>query len=217
MRPEAESNPARRVQMLWLALGTYGVLLVINLASRLVDDLSFLDLRVAETVLACVGLITFALTARWNALPVLRAFALPENLGLRRVGIIVLGMAAGLVAANLLDLAFPTSDATTMVAYRAEGSTLAMALLDMSVIAPLFEEVAFRGIVLGALLGPLSRSGALWTSSLMFATLHLTPLTFVHHTVLGLTCGYARLETRSIILPILIHATYNAIVVTMAW
>jgi membrane protease YdiL (CAAX protease family) len=67
--------------------------------------------------------------------------------------------------------------------------------------------------VLGAFLRPLSRNGALWASSLMFATIHLSPLTIVHHTLLGLVAGYARLETRSLLLPVLIHAVYNVVVV----
>ena len=51
----------------------------------------------------------------------------------------------------------------------------------------------------------------------MFASIHLTPLTIVHHTLLGLVAGHARLETRSLLLPIAIHAVYNAVVVGLSW
>jgi hypothetical protein len=51
----------------------------------------------------------------------------------------------------------------------------------------------------------------------MFAALHLTPLTFVHHTLLGYICGRARLETQSMLPPVVIHAAYNAIVVLLCW
>jgi hypothetical protein len=52
---------------------------------------------------------------------------------------------------------------------------------------------------------------------LMFATLHLTPLTIVHHTLLGYVCARARLESRSMLVPVCIHAAYNAVVALTAW
>ena len=117
----------------------------------------------------------------------------------------------------MLGLGFDTIDAEALLVYRQQGHGLASALLDYSLLAPLIEETAFRGIILGALGGAIGRRGALWASSLMFATIHLSPLTFVHHTLLGLVCGHARVQSRSLLVPVAVHGAYNAVVVLLSW
>lgn len=203
-------------RVLWLALGAYAVLLVANLASML-GRVDLAELRVIQLVLAAAALGTFFAAPRWSALRSLGTFASFEGLSLGVVGRIALGVLGALGAAWLLGLVWHTVDAELMALYRAQGQSKLLAFADGSVIAPVLEETVFRGIVLGALVAPLGRSGALWTSSLMFATLHLTPLTVVHHTLLGLTCGYARLKSRGLVVPMGIHAGYNTLVLALAW
>ncbi|HMR09691.1 MAG TPA: CPBP family intramembrane metalloprotease [Polyangiaceae bacterium] len=188
-----------------------------NLIAIASGGLAVADLRMLEKWLLSGAIVAFLWTSKWSAIPLAQSFGWPRNVTLKLLGRLALGVLAGLTAAWLLGLAFPTSDAAVLGGYREEGESIGWALLDWSVTAPLLEELIFRGIVLGALSRLLTRSGALWTSALMFASIHLTPLTIVHHTLLGLVTGYARLETRSLLLPVLIHAGYNAVVVSLAW
>ena len=104
-----------------------------------------------------------------------------------------------------------------MELYRAEDEPLRMAVIDLCLVAPVLEETVFRGIVLGTFVPLFGTPAAIWSSSLMFATLHLTPLTFVHHTLLGYACARARLESGSMLVPVCIHGLYNALVVLVSW
>lgn len=203
-------------RLLGLALCSYFALLAVSLVVLASGGIAVEDLRRVELVLLALAVVTILASAR--PYPTIKqCLTLPRGVSAVVVVRIVLGIIAGLSAAGLLSTVLPMTDVETMREYREQGQTFAHALLDYSVVAPLLEEIVFRGIVLGALIVPLSRTGALWTSSLMFATLHLSPLSFVHHTLIGLVAGYARLETKSLLLPIAIHAIYNAIIVSVAW
>ena len=200
-----------------VAVGAYFALLGPNLIAIASGGMSATDLRLLQLALLLAATAAFLLTSQWNAIPLAQSLSWPRNVTLKLVSRLALGTVAGLSAAWLLGLIFPTADAGQLAEYRNAGESIGWALLDYSVIAPILEELVFRGIVLGALRGVLSGSAALWTSSLMFASIHLTPLTIVHHTLLGLVAGHARLETRSLLLPIAIHAVYNAVVVGLSW
>jgi len=210
--PQSLRTSSRR---LWAALGTYAVLLVINLGVA-ISRPNIEQVRWVEGVLLVVALAIWFATRRWDSASEDLRFE-PESSRVLVLGRIVLGTLLALAAAWVGSRLIHTVDQELMSDYRAQGQSFALALLDGSLLAPVLEETVFRGIVLGALLGPLRRSGALWTSSLMFATLHLTPLTIVHHTLLGLVCGYACLKTRGLWLPILVHGSYNAVVLSFAW
>jgi membrane protease YdiL (CAAX protease family) len=75
-------------------------------------------------------------------------------------------------------------------------------------VAPVVEELLFRGFLLSALAGRLGERSALLWSSLIFSLLHgvaSLPLLFV----LSLFLGWLQLRTRCILVPILAHAFYN--------
>jgi membrane protease YdiL (CAAX protease family) len=217
-RSTAPGPPSLRTsfQLLWLALGSYFVLLAANLG-LILGGLDLDQLRWLQSAMLVAALLAMQLASHKGTIPSLRAFVSLPKLNPRLVGELVLGMVVALAAAGLLGLMIPMLDSDLMHLYRNNGDSMRAAFLDMSVIAPLLEETVFRGIVLGALRPLVTPRGALWTSSLMFAALHLTPLTFVHHTLLGYICGRARLETKSMLPPVVIHAAYNAIVVLLSW
>jgi glutamate-5-semialdehyde dehydrogenase len=78
------------------------------------------------------------------------------------------------------------------------------------VVAPLTEEVLFRGLILRGLLGRWRPSLAIVTSALLFALLHFNPAQTPVALVLGLVLGWLYYRTRSIGLCILGHAVNNA-------
>jgi uncharacterized protein len=58
---------------------------------------------------------------------------------------------------------------------------------------------------------------AVIVSAMLFAIIHLSPISFLHLTLLGVLLGAARLRTNSIWPCVLIHLVYNAIVVLVQW
>lgn len=79
------------------------------------------------------------------------------------------------------------------------------------VIAPIFEEMAFRGGFLEVLLKRYSARQAILTSSLLFAVYHLNPWQFCGTLLFGIASGWLYLRTRSVILCILGHSFVNAL------
>ena len=76
------------------------------------------------------------------------------------------------------------------------------------------EEAVWRAVVLGALVGPIGRIGALAVSSFLFAAAHVNRLgaRSTQHLATGLVFGLAYLVTGRLGAAIGAHATYNALV-----
>ncbi len=58
---------------------------------------------------------------------------------------------------------------------------------------------------------------AVVVTALLFAILHRSPQTVVHHGLLGYVCGRARIGTGSLWPAVACHALYNAAVVLSVW
>jgi glutamate-5-semialdehyde dehydrogenase len=78
------------------------------------------------------------------------------------------------------------------------------------VIAPLTEEIIFRGVILRGLLGRWRPWIAITASALLFALMHLNPAQTPVALILGLLLGWVYARTRSLGLCILGHALNNA-------
>lgn len=84
--------------------------------------------------------------------------------------------------------------------------------ITMVVVAPFFEEVLFRGIVLRGLLARMPQPAAIVASALIFGAAHLNLYQFVGAGLLGLVLGWLYARFRSTWPCILLHATQNALV-----
>jgi hypothetical protein len=78
------------------------------------------------------------------------------------------------------------------------------------VVAPLSEELAFRGYVLARLSRVLKPRDALVLQAALFSALHLAPLSLPSHFVLGLVFGHVRARTGSLLPSVLLHVAWNA-------
>jgi glutamate-5-semialdehyde dehydrogenase len=78
------------------------------------------------------------------------------------------------------------------------------------IIAPVIEEVVFRGIILRGLLGRWRPGLAIFTSAALFALMHFNPAQAPIALIVGLVLGWVFFRTRSIGLCILGHALNNA-------
>lgn len=77
----------------------------------------------------------------------------------------------------------------------------------------IFEEIAFRGILQTQLSRILSVKEALFIQAALFSILHLSPLIFVSHFVMGLLLGWVRFRTGTVYWGMLLHMSWNAYVV----
>ncbi|WP_229720845.1 CPBP family intramembrane glutamic endopeptidase [Dyella nitratireducens] len=87
----------------------------------------------------------------------------------------------------------------------------AFALLVIAVAVPVYEELIFRGCVLGGLTRHISFGWANVCQALLFAVLHNDTPHFVFYFLLGLLGGWLARRTRGLAAPIALHAANNAI------
>ncbi len=95
----------------------------------------------------------------------------------------------------------------------------ALLLTAAVVVAPVAEEVIFRGILLPGLAAHMRTGTALVVSSSIFALFHVPShgLGAVMPGVLGLVFGWARLRTGGLAAPMVLHAANNLLVVLLMW
>lgn len=93
-------------------------------------------------------------------------------------------------------------------------STLALAVVSSCVLAPILEELLFRGLLLRALTQLLPATVAIGITAVVFAAMHLGLQTALPLTFLGALWGWMSLtgESKSIIAPMAAHALHNCVV-----
>jgi sodium transport system permease protein len=91
-------------------------------------------------------------------------------------------------------------------------------ILSMGVIPAVFEELCFRGFLFGALRTKFGGAGTVAASSILFGVFHeiLIPGRLLVSTFLGVVLGWLRLRSNSILPGILLHATHNSLLLTIA-
>ena len=85
-------------------------------------------------------------------------------------------------------------------------------ILRIVIIAPIVEEVIFRGIIMSGFSRNYHPAVAIFFSALLFALFHLNPWQFAATFALGLILGYIRIRTDSVLACIAGHATHNGLV-----
>lgn len=86
------------------------------------------------------------------------------------------------------------------------------AFMKVVIIAPIVEELIFRGVIMHGLMRNYSGLKAVFFSGLLFALFHLNPWQFPATFMLGLLLGWIMLRTRNIGLSIAGHALNNLVV-----
>lgn len=120
--------------------------------------------------------------------------------------------AARLLQAWATRVGFPVQD----IGERLSGggyTAWALALL-IVVLAPVFEEIAFRGLLLAKLQKVMRPWQAIWVSAALFALIHFSVLSMpVFLVPLAVAAGYVTREAKSLLPAIAMHAAHNAGVV----
>jgi membrane protease YdiL (CAAX protease family) len=94
-----------------------------------------------------------------------------------------------------------------------EPRSFLLSLAVLAFLAPLVEELVFRGLLYGWLEGRWGRSVALVVSSLAFAGAHIEPAHMLLVLPLGVLFGWLRLRTGSVVPSIVSHMANNAMAV----
>jgi len=101
------------------------------------------------------------------------------------------------------------------------GASTVLAFVAAVVLAPIAEELLFRGLLFRALLQHRSVHFAALVSSVVFAVVHIDvavsqPIALVGLTLVGVALAYAYERTGSLLVPIVGHAAFNGITLVVA-
>lgn len=153
------------------------------------------------------------------------AFALPL-LGSDRTRALVAGAGWGVVAwlvASAVTLAMVALLERLGLPAEPQPAEQAIATLEpwlvivaIVVLAPIAEEVFFRGVAFNAWLAERGRRFAYIGSAVLFAAIHASLISLLPIFLLGLALAWVYRRTRSLLAPIAMHATVNGISVTLA-
>ncbi len=94
---------------------------------------------------------------------------------------------------------------------------LALSIALVVLIAPLVEEMLFRGVVLTAVGSRLGSGAALVVSAALFGMYHFSLWMFVPTFLLGLACGYLAQHRGSLWPAVVLHALFNAVPVAIVF
>ncbi|MCB9681429.1 MAG: CPBP family intramembrane metalloprotease [Alphaproteobacteria bacterium] len=156
----------------------------------------------------------------WRALLALTPPAAPVAALAVGIGLVV-GWAPGWIAEQLLE-AYPISDGGTLAQVAeamAQGGAVSKALLvvEIGLLAPVAEELVFRGFLWDALARRWGAQGAWAVTSVLFAAYHLDP---VHATAVlftGFVLGALRGLTGSVWPGVVAHAVNNSVAMVALW
>ncbi|WP_027338599.1 CPBP family intramembrane glutamic endopeptidase [Halonatronum saccharophilum] len=84
------------------------------------------------------------------------------------------------------------------------------------VLAPIFEEIIFRGIILEGLSTRHSKKVSIVVSALLFSAYHFNLIQLLPTFILGLFLGYVYIKTRSVLVCIYAHFVYNIVPVLLS-
>ncbi len=191
------------------------ILITIGIGSIVIGHMD-VDVPTADTVICMVAAVIVLMFCApvWPRLRPLLAFREPGGwVWLQMLGALVLTWLfmtpytwalSDLLGISIIEI---TAD------FRDEGWPVWAVFLTMSIYPAVFEELAFRGVIMARLERVMKSKDAMIVQAAMFSIIHLAPANFISHFVLGLAFGWLRVKTKSLYPSMVVHAAWNAIVV----
>jgi membrane protease YdiL (CAAX protease family) len=198
------------VSVLWFFLLLLAVSGVSAMVSNVQDTTSpWID--VFATVAGAIIVLAFV-AVEWEVIaPALKTFGLRGARLLLPVAILAgLWVFVAVWFAALEALGVETLE--YLADFREHGWPLWTAIVLLCVCPPVFEELGFRGFVQGRLERIVSPWEAILIQAALFSVVHLLPLIFVTHFVLGIAFGWLRRVSGSLYPGMILHAAWNALV-----
>jgi len=173
-------------------------------------------------LIGCINLVAFgavtALGLYLNRLPFRRAFPIGQITVRQVVGVAVTILGAGVLlseADNVFRALLPPPRWLLELlkdVFFAQDKLLSRIFL-LVIVAPVTEELIFRGIILRGLLSRHRPAVAVTLTALLFAALHLNPWQLLSALFLGIAFGWFFLRIGSVPLCILAHAMANGLTI----
>ena len=138
--------------------------------------------------------------------------------GLGALGALVVSIGIMLLIALLIYL-LGGSNPLTAEAEQVEtmaGGQLLLSIAVVVILAPIFEELFFRGLFYPPLRRSLGPTLAIIINGIIFGALHMRYLSIISLILVGMILAYVYEKTESLYAPILTHALYNGLVVVIS-
>ena len=219
-----KSKARRRVRTrvaLFLSLASLAGLALLRLlgAALHVTGLSAVALSTAGTLLcfllpALAGL--FMLDGDQHRLIALRALSAQHTLCLAAAGALFVGPSALLAALPDAFLRLCGAELAQTAAAAPDAALFLPMLLQSALLAPICEELFFRGYLMGAF-ARAGRGKAVAAAALLFAAAHGVDAAFLPRFLFGCLLGLMARRTGSILAPMLMHGCYNAAVLMIGF
>jgi len=122
------------------------------------------------------------------------------------------------VIAQAIGISAPSVTEAGLTATFGGGTAgLVLSVMLVVLVAPLVEEMLFRGVLLSAIGSRLGAGVALVGQAVLFAAYHFSTWMFVPMLLLGLACGYLAQHRGSLWPAIVLHALFNAVPVALVF
>lgn len=173
---------------------------------------------VAGIILTGVPIIIVAIKG-FSRQPWGEPFVWPPQLGntkLKWMALAGLGLGVAMDASysslyeRILHHPLPVQETTPFVQYSLKASPVTAALA-IVIVAPVVEEILFRGLLYGAFSKWMPPWGVIAMSSALFAIVHLQPVYLPPIFCMGLILGWLRWKSESVALPALVHGLNNGL------
>jgi membrane protease YdiL (CAAX protease family) len=192
--------------------GLFGLLLLSSLVFGLAPKSDFRPwLYVAASAVNAAVVFAFVISRFRTLAPLLLLPRIPAGTAFQLV-LVSLGVALALSGYFMLlrYMGVPMMD-SALVYKKAAWPAWSM-FITLSVTPAIVEELAFRGIIQSSLSQVSSATEAWLIQAALFSVLHLSPIIFPSHFVMGLWFGWLRYRTESLYPGMLMHGLWNATV-----
>ena len=200
--------------------GLIVLLIVLQLLTSLL--LTKVDLRLfGETDwpnLAITHLVSGLLTAKAGAILAgisLVAFFRPFRISVVNLVLVIVAVVGISILSselsNILQSIQPISESYQDLFNRLSQQNVIGVVLAIGIIAPITEELLFRGVILDGLRAKYPVKTAFFVSTALFAAVHILPWLVLNAFVIGCFLAWLRIRTGSLGLCVLAHAIYNSL------
>jgi membrane protease YdiL (CAAX protease family) len=214
------------VLLLASVAGTFGTLVGCAIVGGSGTRASAIGLLIGEVVLAAIAVLWLAAVRRrvpevaderprWSVGRTYVTALLYAAAWMPRVAILSVPL---LYAATRFGVGEVSPALEGLLGMAADPWTAAFVFVSAVVLAPIAEETLFRGLMLPHLARTLSVWPAIYVGALLFGLLHVSHgVMLIGPLVLGAVLGWARLRSRGLTAPILLHVTFNAFATLSGW
>jgi membrane protease YdiL (CAAX protease family) len=206
------TNATQQQRALLTVVWLFGLLLTLSFVHGIVDH--FVKSPSPEAIASAVSAVIVLVFAAMQYRSVVPLLGPPKLTFLKILELAGIALISAFVVLKYFALighfGVPMINAST--GFREFGWGIGPMVFFVSIMPGIFEELAFRGVIQSSLEKVFNSREALIIQAALFSVLHLLPLNFPSHFLMGLCFGYARLRSRSLYPGMLMHASWNAYV-----